>query len=75
MAVAGGSSYDSAAVSSGSIEQMRAGKLLLFRFAPSVYAAQVDDFYWWDNHVGAPIVDVMITINRQMLRQQEEGAP
>ena len=75
MAVGGESSYDSAAVSGGSIEQMRVGKLLQFRFAPSVYAAQVDDFYWWDNHVGAPIVDVMITINGQMLRQQEEGAP
>ena len=75
MAVAGGSSYDSAAVSRGSIEQIHAGKLLQFRFAPSVYAAQVDDFHWWDNHGGAPIVDGMITINAQMLRQQEEGAP
>ncbi len=36
MAVAGGRSYDSAAVSSGSIEQMCAGKLLQFCFAPSV---------------------------------------
>ena len=75
MAVAQGAMYDSAAVSSGSIEQIRTGTRLQFRFAPSVYAAQVDDFYWWDNHVGAPIVDVMITINGQMLRQQEEGAP
>ncbi len=72
MAVAGGSSYD-AAVSSGSVAKRRAGRLLRFRFALSVYAAQVDDFSWWNIHVDAPLVDVIITINDQTLRQQEEG--
>ena len=57
----------------GSVAKRRAGGLLRFRFAPSVYAAQVDDFSWWNIHVDAPLVDVIITINDQTLRQQEEG--
>jgi hypothetical protein len=32
-----------------------------------VYSVQVDDFYWWTNHLGTPLVDVMISLNRQML--------
>ena len=73
MAVAGGSSYDATGISSGSVAKRRAGRLLRFRFAPSVYAAQVDDFSWWNIYVDAPLVDVIITINDQTLRQQEEG--
>lgn len=66
LAEAAGSPPDSAAVSSGTIQTLRRGKRLHYSYAPSVYAAQLDDFYWWANHVDTPIVDVMITINREM---------
>jgi hypothetical protein len=74
-AVAAGNAADSAAVSSGAVAALRAGRALHFRFAPPVYSAQVDDFYWWKNHAPVPVVDAMITINREMLKQQQAGAP
>ena len=58
---------DSAALSSGAIVKLAAGKQLHFPYAPSVYSAQLDDFYWWTDHAATPIVDAMITTNRRML--------
>jgi hypothetical protein len=57
---------DSSAVSSGAIAKLRAAKRLDFPYAPTVYSAQLDDYYWWTDHAATPIVDVMITVNRQM---------
>lgn len=74
-AAAAGNEADSAAVSSGAVAALRAERALHFRFAPPVYSAQVDDFYWWKNHVAVPIVDAMIHINREMLTQQATDAP
>jgi hypothetical protein len=65
-------SVDSAAVSSAAIERLRAAKQLPYPYAPSVYSAQLDDFYWWVNHADTPIVDAMITINRQMLTPEHD---
>jgi hypothetical protein len=73
---AAGRSADSAAVSSSAIGQLRTARALHFRFAPPVYSAQVDDFYWWVNHAETPIVDAMIFFNREMLKQQQvHGQP
>jgi hypothetical protein len=69
------SAADSAAVSSAAIERLRAAKQLPYPYAPSVYSAQLDDFYWWVNHVDTPIVDAMITINRQMLSPEHGRGP
>lgn len=66
LATASGTAPDSSAISSAAIERLHAAKQLRYSYAPSVYSAQIDDFYWWRNHVDVPIVDVMITINRQM---------
>jgi hypothetical protein len=74
-AAASGAEGDSAAVSSGAIAALRAGRQLHFRFAPPVYSAQVDDFYWWKNHAPVPVVDAMIHINREMLKQQTPSTP
>jgi hypothetical protein len=57
---------DSTAMSSGAIERLRSTKQLRFSYAPSVYAVQIDDYYWWTDHRTTPIVDVMITLNRRM---------
>lgn len=59
---------DSAAVSSAAIARLKSAKQLQFPYAPSVYAVQVDDYYWWTDHLGTPLVDVMISVNRQMLK-------
>lgn len=40
-----------------------------FRFAPSVYEVQLDDYYWYADHLATPIVEALITINKEMLAQ------
>jgi hypothetical protein len=41
---------------------------LQFPFGHKVYANQLDEFYWWDNHVPVPLYLALSTIN-QRLRQ------
>jgi hypothetical protein len=74
-AVAAHRAGDSAAVSSAAVDSLRALHALRFRFTPAVYASQIDDFYWWENHRRIPIVDAMIVINAQMDAQQDHGGP
>jgi hypothetical protein len=57
---------DSSAVSSAAVAKLLAAGDLRFSYAPSVYAAQLDDYYWWANHGTVPIVDAMIGINKRM---------
>jgi hypothetical protein len=61
---------DSTAISSAGMDALRAHDALRYRFAPHVYAAQIDDFYWWQDRVSVPIVDAMIAINGAMDDQQ-----
>ena len=70
-----GRAADSAAVSAVAIAARRSEHGLNFRFAPSVYSAQLDDFYWWSNHTTTPIVDVLIRTNGDMLKQQPASRP
>jgi hypothetical protein len=51
---------------SRAIDVMRAAKELPFPYSVSVYASQIDDFYWWQNHLDVPIVDVMARTNLQL---------
>lgn len=48
----------------------RAGGLR-FPFGHMVYATQLDEFYWWDNHVPIPLYLALSSIN-QRLRQQHD---
>jgi hypothetical protein len=41
---------------------------LTFPFGHMVYANQLDEFFWWDNHVPIPLYLALPTIN-QRLRQ------
>ncbi len=41
---------------------------LQFPFGHMVYANQLDEFYWWDNHVPTPLYLALSAIN-QRLRQ------
>ena len=74
-AVAAGRGSDSVAVSSAAVAALRERHALHYPFAPSVYSAQVDDFYWWSNHRDTPIVDAMIHFNREMLKQRQGAQP
>jgi hypothetical protein len=61
---------DSMAISSAAADSLRAHAALRYRYAPHVYAAQIDDFYWWQDRVSVPIVDAMIAINGALDDQQ-----
>jgi hypothetical protein len=66
-AVRGGSAVTSADTTpSRAIEAMRSAKQLPFPYSVSVYASQIDDFYWWENHLDVPIVDVMVRTDLQL---------
>jgi hypothetical protein len=51
---------------SKAIDVMRAAKALPYPYSVSVYASQIDDYYWWENHLDVPIVDVMARTNFQL---------
>jgi hypothetical protein len=61
---AGSASVDT--TPSKAIDAQRAAKELPFPYSVSVYASQIDDFYWWQNHLDVPIVDVMARTNLQL---------
>jgi hypothetical protein len=61
---------DSMAISSAGVDSLSAHAALRYRFAPHVYAAQIDDFYWWQDRVSVPILDAMIAINGALQDQQ-----
>ena len=46
----------------------RAGALR-FPFGHMVYANQLDEFYWWDNHVPLPLYLALTSINRRLREQ------
>jgi hypothetical protein len=71
----GGRAGESTAASSVAVSALRASHTLRFPFGPAVYAAQMDDYYWWENHAEVPILDAMTEINARMMAQQEQGAP
>lgn len=43
---------------------------LQFPFGHMVYATQLDEFYWWDNHVPTPLYLALTNINLQLRQQQ-----
>jgi hypothetical protein len=51
---------------STAIDVLRAAKQLPFPYSVSVYASQIDDYYWWENHLEVPIVDVLARTNLQL---------
>jgi hypothetical protein len=69
-AAAAASNPDTAAVRSTVDSLYQAGKLR-FPLGHMVYATQLDEFYWWDNHMPIPLYLALASIN-QRLRQQRQ---
>jgi hypothetical protein len=44
---------------------------LRYPFGQMVYATQLDEFYWWDNHVPTPLYLALRDINVRLKRQDE----
>ncbi|PYP15176.1 MAG: hypothetical protein DMD54_12735 [Gemmatimonadetes bacterium] len=49
----------------------RAGALQ-FPFGHMVYATQLDEFYWWDNHVPVPLYIALSSINQGLRQPQHD---
>ena len=64
---AAASSSDTAVIRTTVDSLYRTGALQ-FPFGHMVYANQLDEFYWWDNHVPTPLYLALSAIN-QRLRQ------
>jgi hypothetical protein len=52
------------------VDSLRASHAVRFPFAATVYVAQLDDFYWWQDHMAVPVDDALQRINAQMEAQQ-----
>ena len=65
-----GAAAEQARAAARPIDTLRAHDALRYRFAPHVYAAQLDDFYWWQDRVSVPIVDAMTQISSTVDEQQ-----
>jgi hypothetical protein len=58
------------AVETAIVDSLRASHAVRFAFGATVYVAQLDDFYWWQDHAAVPVDDALIRINAQMEAQQ-----
>jgi hypothetical protein len=65
-----GAAAEQARAAATAIDTLRVHSALRYPFAPHVYAAQIDDFYWWQDRVSVPIVDAMVQINGALDDQQ-----
>ncbi len=52
------------------VDSLRASRAVRFPFAATVYVAQLDDFYWWQDHMTVPVDEALHRINAQMEAQQ-----
>jgi hypothetical protein len=52
------------------VDSLRASHAVRFPFAATVYVAQLDDFYWWQDHKAVTVDDALHRINAQMEAQQ-----
>jgi hypothetical protein len=52
------------------VDSLRASHAVRFPFAATVYVAQLDDFYWWQDHMAVPVDEALQRINAQMETQQ-----
>jgi len=60
---------DSAALRRG-VDSLARGGVLRFPFGQVVYATQLDEFYWWDNHIPVPLYLALRDVNRRLKRQE-----
>ena len=65
-----GAAAEQARAAATAIDTLRAHSALRYPFAPHVYAAQIDDFYWWQDRVSVPIVDAMVKLSGAIDDQQ-----
>lgn len=64
--VVSGVDSESSVLLGATVEKLRRSHALRFPFAPTVYAAQLDDYYWWTDRRSTPVLDAITTINAEI---------
>ena len=64
-AAAATSNPDTAAIRS-TVDSLYLARELRFSLGHMVYATQLDEFYWWDNHIPIPLYLALSSINQRM---------
>jgi len=54
------------------VDSMYRAGALRFPFGHMVYATQLDEFYWWDNHVPIPLYLALSSINQRLRQGQHD---
>jgi len=66
-----GASADSGALHHALVSLYTAGALR-FAYGEMVYATQLDEYYWWENHVPVPLYIELRELNEKMRKGQEQ---
>jgi hypothetical protein len=70
-AAAAGASADSGALHHA-LDSLYTAGALRFAYGEMVYATQLDEFYWWENHVPVPLYIELRELNEKMRKGQEQ---
>src|ERR1041385_4290077 len=66
-----GASADSGALHHA-LDSLYTAGTLRFAYGEMVYATQLDEFYWWENHVPVPLYIGLRELNEKMRKGQEQ---
>ena len=66
-----GASADSGAFHQA-LDSLYTAGALRFAYGEMVYATQLDEFYWWENHVPVPLYIELRELNEKMRKGQEQ---
>ncbi len=70
-AAVAGASADSGALHHA-LDSLYGAGALRYAYGEMVYATQLDEFYWWENHVPVPLYLELRELNERMRKGQEQ---
>jgi hypothetical protein len=70
-AAASATSNPDTAVIRATVDSLYQSGRLRFPLGHMVYATQLDEFYWWDNHIPIPLHLALSSINQRMNQQDQ----
>lgn len=71
-AAVGGTSNRDTAVIRTTVDSLYRTRGLQFPLGYMVYANQLDEFYWWDNHIPIPLYLALPGINQRLQQQAHD---
>jgi hypothetical protein len=71
-AAAGAMSTPDTAVIRRTVDSLNRTGALRFPFGAMVYATQLDEFYWWENHLPIPMYLALSSINQRMRQPSQD---